>query len=69
MTMSRKNVIMESYDTHVYSIDTKIIGIDRSRKLIKQTEAPLRLSEAIKLSTDLESKGHVMMLERVSQPA
>ena len=67
--MSRKNVIMESYDTHVYSIDTKIIGIDRSRKLIKQTETPLRLSEAIKLSTDLESKGHVIMLERVSQPA
>ena len=65
--MAEQYVIMESYDTLVYSIDTKIINIDKSYRLEKRTEAPLRISDAVSLATKLESEGHVIMLEKVSQ--
>ena len=53
----------------VYSIDTKIINIDRSHNLEKRTKAPLRLHRAVSLATKLERKGHVTMIEKVSPAA
>ena len=44
--MAREYVIMESL-YEVWSIDTKIINIDRTHNLEKRTEAPLKISDAV----------------------
>ena len=57
---------MEEHAFDVYSIDTKVINIDKSHNLEKRTEAPLSLHDAVSKATELESQGHVIMLEKVS---
>ncbi len=57
---------MEDHQFIVYSIDTKVINIDKSRNVEKRTEVPLSLRDAVSKATELESQGHVIMLERVS---
>lgn len=64
--MAEQYVIMEDHQFIVYSIDTKVINIDKSRNVEKRTEVPLSLRDAVSKATELESQGHVIMLERVS---
>ena len=50
-----------------YSIDTKIINIDKTWNLEKRTEAPLSIHAAVSLATKLERQGHIIELRKVSQ--
>lgn len=49
----------------VYSIDTKIVNIDKSHNLVKRTASPVSLSVADKMLSELQSKGHVVELRRM----
>lgn len=49
----------------VYSIDTKVINIDKSHNLVKRTASPVSLSEADRMLSELRSKGHVVELRRM----
>jgi hypothetical protein len=56
----------------VYSIDTKVVPItgDWTRVnsymgLIKRTEKPVSLSEADRMLSELQSKGHIVELRRL----
>lgn len=66
MTLAEQYDIMEEHAFDVYSIDTKVINIDKSHNLEKRTEVPLSLRDAVSKATELESQGHVIMLEKVS---
>jgi hypothetical protein len=50
---------------NVYSIDTKVINIDKSYNLVKRTESPVSLSEADRILSELQSQGHVVELRRM----
>ena len=63
--MAREYVIMESL-YEVWSIDTKIINIDRTHNLEKRTEAPLRITAAVSKAVKLEGQGHIIELRKVS---
>ena len=65
LTMAREYVIMESL-YEVWSIDTKIINIDRTHNLEKRTEAPLKISDAVSKAVKLEGQGHIIELRKVS---
>ena len=49
----------------VYSIDTKVINIDKSHNLVKRTASPVSLSEADRMLSELRSKGHIVELRRM----
>ena len=53
------------YLFNVYSIDTKIVNIDKSHNLVKRTEKPVSLSVADKMLSELQSKGHIVELRRM----
>ena len=57
---------MEEHAFDVYSIDTKVINIDKSHNLEMHGSASLSLRDAVLRQTELESQGHVIMLEKVS---
>ena len=63
--MARDYVIMERL-YEVWSIDTKIINIDRTHNLEKRTEAPLKISDAVSKAVKLEGQGHIIELRKVS---
>ncbi len=50
----------------IYSIDTKITNIDGSHNLVKRTEKPLELTEAISKAAKLEKMKHIIELRKVS---
>ena len=50
----------------IYSIDTKITNIDGSHNLVKRTEKPLKLTEAISKAAKLEKMKHIIELRKVS---
>ena len=50
----------------VYSIDTKVINIDKTYNLVKRTEAPLSLHAAVSKAREYEAEGHVIELRKVS---
>ena len=60
-------IMADMYD--IYSIDTKIINIDRSHNLEKRTKAPLSITQAISLAVKLEGQGHIIELRKVSSAA
>ena len=57
---------MEEHAFDVYTIDTKVINIDKTYNLVKRTEAPLSLRDAISKAQEYESEGHVIELRKVS---
>ena len=65
--MAREYVIMESL-YEVWSIDTKIINIDRTHNLEKRTEAPLKISDAVSKAVKLEGQGHICLLYTSPSP-
>jgi len=50
----------------VYSIDTKVTNIDGSHTVVKRTEKPVSLSEALRLCAELEEYKHVVELRKAS---
>lgn len=50
----------------VYSIDTKVTHIDGSHDLVKRTDKPVSLSEALEVCKTLERYKHVVELRKVS---
>ena len=53
----------------IYSIDTKITNIDGSHNLVKRTEKPLELTEAISKAAKLEKMKHIICLLYTSDAA
>ena len=51
---------------NVYSIDTKVTNIDGSHTVVKRTEKPVSLSEALRLCAELEEYQHVVELRKAS---
>jgi hypothetical protein len=50
----------------VYSIDTKVTNIDGSHELLKRTEKPVSLREALRVCAELEEAQHVVELRKAS---
>ena len=50
----------------VYSIDTKVINIDKTYNLVKRTDTPLSLHAAVSKAREYELQGHVIELRKVS---
>lgn len=57
---------MKDHSFDVYSIDTKVINIDKSYNLVKRTDTPLSLRDAVSKAQQYESEGHVIELRKVS---
>ena len=66
MTNAEQYDIMAQNQFDVYSIDTKVINIDKTYNLVKRTDTPLSLHAAVSKAREYEDQGHVIELRKVS---
>ncbi len=50
----------------IFTIDPKIINIDKTHNLERRTKAPLKLTEAHRVAIKYADKGHIVEYRKVS---